>query len=455
MRKPRTRKRLWAALLAVLCLFSLTGCDTLFTGDAEALMRPPRPTGDKAGIHDLLEKAAGENFTFKYPASGDYRSAIIMYDLTGDGAEEAVALYQSANASTGVNIMFIQKQGGVWGSMGSFLTTATQVDKVMFGDVNSDGLPEVVVGWGSSQSGTSNISVYSQSGGKMTETVLDQGYSQLLVMDFDGDGCEEIFTASVTVGEQPGMARLFRLRNGAIEIVGSCPIDSAVTSIVNAVGGLLSANQTGVMLDGSKTANTFVTEVIYWDKEMEALVSPFYDPLTQTVEATSRSLNVASKDINGDKIIELPMVNLLPGAPAQNAPDTSYITDWHRYDTETNTLVRVMSMVTNSSDNYWFLIPDMWKNQITTEQDVSTRSLVFRRWISQEETNLAEGRLGERLLEIRAFTVKQWDAAQEEGYFKILDSNNLVYAGKILSPESELAMTENDVKNSFKLITQE
>ena len=166
MRKPRTRKRLWAALLAVLCLFSLTGCDTLFTGDAEALMRPPRPTGDKAGIHELLEKAAGENFTFKYPASGDYRSAIIMYDLTGDGAEEAVALYQSANASTGVNIMFIQKQGGVWGSMGSFLTTATQVDKVMFGDVNSDGLPEVVVGWGSSQSGTSNISVYSQSGGK-------------------------------------------------------------------------------------------------------------------------------------------------------------------------------------------------------------------------------------------------------------------------------------------------
>lgn len=451
-------KRLAAALLAALCMTPLGGCGVLFLDDTESLMRPPRPTGDKTGIHEVIEKAAGEGFTFKYPASGDVRSAIVMQDLTDDGVEEAIAFYQKADASsTGVNIMFIQKRDGVWTSMGSFAANASQVDKVLFGDVNEDGVPETVVGWGSGQSGVSNISVYSlgEDGGKMEETILDQSYAQLLVLDLDGDGFEEIFTATVTVGDQPAQARLFRLRSGAIEILGSCAIDSAVTSIVSAAGGLLSQDCAGVMLDGSKAANSYITEIVYWDKAKRSLVSPFFDASTQTVEITARSLSVVSRDVNGDKILELPMVNLLPGVTAASPQDTAYLTDWHQYDAETNTVSRVMSMVTNSVDGYWFLIPDMWKNQITTEQDLSNRTLTFRQWISSGG-NLSEGRAGDRLLEIRVFTAKQWtDQSEDSEYFKILDSNNLVYAGRIPSPENSLTMSENDVRNSFKLLTQE
>ena len=451
-------KRLLAGALAALCMTPLGGCGVLFSDDTEALMRPPRPTGDKTGIHEVIEKAAGEGFTFKYPASGDVRSAIVMQDITGDGVEEAIAFYQKAEASSaGVNIMFISKRDGVWTSMGSFAASASQVDKVMFGDVNEDGLPETVVGWGSGQSGVSNVSVYSLSedGTKLEETVLDQSYAQLLVLDLDGDGFEEIFTATVTVGDQPAQARLFRLRSGAIEILSSCPIDSAVTSIVSAAGGLIGENRMGVLLDGSKAANSYITEVVYWDKGKRALVSPFFDPATQTVEITTRSLNVVSRDVNGDKILELPMVNLLPGVTASSPPDTAYLTDWHQYDAETNTVSRVMSMVTNSVDGYWFLIPDMWKNQITTEQDLSSRTLTFRRWLTYGD-NLSEGRAGDRLLEIRVFTAKQWAEEEPNGeYFKILDNNNLVYAGRIPSPDNSLAMSENDVRNSFKLLTQE
>ena len=125
----RAAALLCAAWIAVCC----TGCDSLILGDTDALMRPPRPTGDKAGIHELLEQTAGANFTFKYPAGGDNRSAIIMQDLTGDGTQEAIALYEKEEtSSTGVNIMFIHKQDGVWTSMGSFASAATQVDRVLF-----------------------------------------------------------------------------------------------------------------------------------------------------------------------------------------------------------------------------------------------------------------------------------------------------------------------------------
>lgn len=453
----RAAALLCAAWIAVCC----TGCDSLILGDTDALMRPPRPTGDKAGIHELLEQTAGANFTFKYPASGDNRSAIIMQDLTGDGTQEAIALYEKEEtSSTGVNIMFIHKQDGVWTSMGSFASAATQVDRVLFGDVNGDFLQEAVVGWGSGQSGVSSVSVFSLTQGedgspRMAETKLEQSYSRLLVMDFDGDGADEIFTATVSMGEQPAQARLLRMRGGAIELLGSCAIDSAVTSLTAASGGLLGPEQPGVLLDGAKATNTFVTEVVYWDQKRGTLVSPFLNRETQTVETTQRSLNITSRDINGDKILEIPMVNLLPGTPTQNASDTAYLTDWHQYDAETNTLVRVMSTVTNSTDGYWFLIPDMWKDQITTEQDVSDRSLCFKRWIAPEE-NRAEGSSGVTLLEICVFTADQWSKEQEtDGYFQILTNNNLIYAGRIPFPDNSLAMSENDVRNSFKLITQE
>ena len=96
------------------------------------------------------------------------------------------------------------------------------------------------------------------------------------------------------MGEQPAQARLLRMRGGAIELLGSCAIDSAVTSLTAASGGLLGPEQPGVLLDGAKATNTFVTEVVYWDQESRALVSPFLNQETQTVEATQRSLNITS-----------------------------------------------------------------------------------------------------------------------------------------------------------------
>lgn len=73
----------------------------------------------------------------------------------------------------------------------------------------------------------------------MRELNLDQSYSQMAVMDFDEDGFEEIFTANVALGEQPALSSLFRLRSGAIEIMGTADMDKTVTRYINMQTGLL------------------------------------------------------------------------------------------------------------------------------------------------------------------------------------------------------------------------
>ena len=85
--------------------------------DPQSLMRPPRPTGEREEIHKVLERQAGSDFKLRYPRRGDYRSAIIMQDLTGNGKEEAIALYEVDDGE--ITIMFIGKRNNVWEELGA------------------------------------------------------------------------------------------------------------------------------------------------------------------------------------------------------------------------------------------------------------------------------------------------------------------------------------------------
>ena len=427
----------------------LSGCS--FVGlDAQTLMKAPKPTGEnEADIQSLLEKTAGSQFTLKYPVSGDYRSAILKYDLTGDGTGEAIAFYSKSSDSDGTSIIFMQKTDS-WKVIGAFTNQSAQVDRVCFGDLDGDGNDDVVVGWGSSLNNNASICAYFCHDGKITEQKLSQNYTDLEVMDFTGDGRSEIFTANVTEGDQPAEARLIRVSGSDFEVLGSAPLDTGVTRYASVKTGLVNETQKGVVLDGVKTSGLMVTELLYWDAQQKALLSPFYDESTKTVKSTARTTSVVSKDINGDTIIEIPVVSLMPGYSDGTADEADYLTSWHRYDTQDKTFVRVMSMVMNYADGYVFSIPDMWRGKITTKMDPATRSFTFYQWMQSPQEN--SGVLGPQLLRVEVFTKKEWNAGGTSGYFKLAEKDNLIFAATLPSTENSLSLTAAEVKEAFQLI---
>lgn len=441
---------------AVLIVFAsaLSGCS--FVGlDAQSLMHAPKPTGEnETDIQNLLESTAGGKMTLKYPSSGDYRSAIITHDLCGDQSDEAIAFYQKGDETAGTNIMFMRRSGGKWVSMGSFNNPAAKVDRVCFGDLDGDSKDEVIVGWGSSLNNTGNICVYYYRDGAMQELQVNQSYTEMAVMDFDGDKRDEIFTASVAVGDQPAAAQLLRVKDGAIELMGSAPMDSAVTRYASVLTGLINEKQEGIVLDGVKSADTMVTELLYWDAKEGALKSPFYDASAKGAKSTERNTSVASKDINSDRIIEIPMVTLMPGYSGKTFDDSAYLTSWMRYDTETNTFVRVMSMVIDYSDGYWFSIPDMWRGKITTKLDPSARTMTIYEWLATEKNKA--GAAGAPLLTIQTFTQKEWkQESGTAGFLKLAESDSSVFAARLPSPDNPLSMTADEVKEAFQIIPQD
>lgn len=438
------------AILAVSLCLLLSGC-SFPALDPQNLMTPPRPTGERAQIHDLLTQEAGSNVTLRYPGAGNYRSAILLHNILGDSSEEAMAFYKTpsdandgSKAISGTNLLFMTEKDGKWELAGKFQNAASQVDRVCFGDLDGDGIDEAIVGWGDSTAGLSNLTVYSGKSGKITEEKLSQTYNELIVQDFDGDGIDELMTISMNP-HQPIVASLFRLKDGAMQMMDSIKLDTSVSAITNVITGDISAGQKGVILDGTMS-NNMITEILYWDSKDQCLMAPLYEANTMKNSAL-RSVTVSSQDVDGDGLPEVPFVSLLPAYVGQSSDDVGNLISWQKYDSSKGIFTQAQLMVRNSSDGYSFSLPDSWSKNVTTERTYD-RSLTFYELDRQKENSR-----GDALLTIRAFSQADWDNQNgTQGYTQFQKNGDLVLAVTCPQTQSSLRISVSEALERMKLL---
>lgn len=102
------------AFLAVCCLL-LSACSS-FQPNLTDLMQSPKLTEEQAEIYEALTNAADvSDVQLKYPKSGDYRSAFVMFDLDADGEDEALVFYNMPSWGGNVRIMVLDHQQDEWG----------------------------------------------------------------------------------------------------------------------------------------------------------------------------------------------------------------------------------------------------------------------------------------------------------------------------------------------------
>ena len=269
------RTKLICALLA-LCLFC-SGCSVMDL-DTQNLMSPPKATGDKADIQRVIEESAG-SYTFKYPQKGDYRSAVIMHDINGDGTDEAVAFYKS-NTPDGVSditVIFIDQISGEWQRIAAFQNSAAEVERVCFSDLNGDGWDSVLIGW-SNYSSANQATVFRYENGEVKPSDLEYSYTDLALEDFDRDGTDELFMSSVNTADKSAAARLLKYSEASDSLVNVSEVEmnQEVTQYASFQAGELENGYRGVYIDGVKSGNQMTTELVYWDPEEQKLQAPFY-----------------------------------------------------------------------------------------------------------------------------------------------------------------------------------
>ena len=453
------RRKLSAFLAMLLSICLLSGCSV--TGvDAQTLMSPPNANADQQEIRRLMQGDSAD-VTFAYPKNGEYRSAVIMQDFTGDGNDDAVGFVLMDTG--GVEVKFFSKnQGGIWRVAASFRNPATQVDRVCFGDLSGNGSQEVIIGWGNTQNNMSAaMCVYTYDNGVISEIQAEDTYGGMTLTDFDEDGIWEIFAVQrpVPAAEEnkqskPARAQVICMQGGKLVPKFSAEADSSIVKYSSLLFGKVAKNCMAVVLDGAKADSSMTTQIFYINDagqmvnippnvNNEAVANPLYRP---------PGAGGISYDINGDGIIEFPVVSLLPAITDLSTVDsTSFRVDWSALNLKDLSYKKVKRTLMNHADGYWFVLPASIAEKTTAINDAKLKAVTYYSVI--ETTNAAEhARIGSPLFTIRVFTKSAWEQRGQVGGYEVLAAKrDYVYGIDVFTTNEEALGAIARIKQSFQV----
>lgn len=432
-------KKALALLLVMAFIFTLSGCK-LFSVQ-EDLLSPPRPQGELFEIEKALRSLSAGKITLKYPTAGEYRSAIIQYDITANGIQDAVAFYstESENISL-MHVAVITKRDGEWVAVRDASVLASGVERVEFEDLDGDGKSEIIVGWSVYGTVDKEIGIYGFDGVTLSPYAHEK-YTQFLRTDLNTDQRKELFLIYNNTAEKTATARLLTLENKAVAEITSARSDGAVSDYLQVAQSKLLNGKPAVFVDAQKGTSA-ITEVFYL--EDGHLVNPFYDRESNTTKITERKNNVPSKDINDDGSYDVPMLQLMPGFENAAESDRVYVTKWCGFDGAR--LAVTLSAVMNYTDGYYFTYPKEYEGKISVDRILSSRTRIVN-FVSDIEKGEKQ-----ELFRIKTISLNSWETTENEGWEKLLEDKTTVYAVRISDFGKQNGITHEVIQNEFKII---
>lgn len=410
--------------------------------ETEQMLTPPMLVGDMAPIQRVIKDSIKGEYTLKYPSGGEYRSAVILNDVDADGKFEAFVLYgQTEDDVDYMHINIIKQKGKKWVSLADKKIVAGGVDRVDFADLNSDGFLEIIVGFEIYGSTEKQLSVYSVEKNGVTQRLTHE-YTSFLCCDLDQNDQSELFLHLSKMTEAINTAYLYRFDSlGAVQLL-SCGMDAGVRTASSPVLSTLSNGQPAIYIDEIKATGN-ITEVLFLSKG--ELINPLLDGETKENTKTLRTSNISIGDINGDKIIEIPVSELMSSYDGDMGSEKVYYTKWCSFNGE-NLAVQQTTLL-NTTDGYYLSVPEKWIGNITLVRESGGKSRTIYAYNTEEKTT------GENLAFYTAVTIDEWDKYKEKNPEMIEISRNGVYvfAGKVYKNDTNLSITEQELKSMFFL----
>lgn len=374
------QKTVLAAAAAAIMLLT-AGCSL----DVETLLQPPRAQGEQKAVQAALETylkdtgLSGVRYTLKYPSEGEFTSAFVLCDTkgkptvaTGEQAAYAAAFYSLATAPEETHINLLHREGEEWISVGDSVGYGADILQVAFGDMDGDGMGELLTGWSTYHSKDHRLAVFSM-GDELRALSTDRVYSQWYVGDITAVGHDSLLLLHIGTANEV-TATLERLSGGHLVSDGSVRLDGYIQQFGGMTLSRLANGVHGLYVDGIKSAGTMVTELIYYDQT--GLKAPFYDEASNMTAATARPAQFPARDVDGDAVVEIPAARLLTEHEEGVTPHaTAYLTTWRVWEYTQKTWRVKQHAVWNTADGYMVTLGESAAQTITTAYDAATRTL--------------------------------------------------------------------------------
>lgn len=428
----------------VLIAAILPGCTENNFFDISGVMKPPRPSGEKTGIQEVIEKQSGKNITWKYPKRGCLRSAILLHDLLGNAGQEAIAFYQENDDPSCMHMVFVHKKGDAWELISNFVNYSLDIDKVYIEDINGDGIMEILVGWRHTSDLPNSMTMYTYDGESVRESFIANQYNDFILSDLDNDGMAEIVLFSYENDQKTCYAQMIKAGTDFSRAADIVDIGNDIKGIKKLTAGRIDEFVSGIFIDAQKKDNIISTYILYWDKtknELKVFSS------SKESQSSGRSIPIFCRDIDGDSKVEVPSVSTLKGySNSDTYTKGFYIIKWMSFNTVNENFNVIQKRLYSYQIDYSFLIPESWDEHFTVRLDNNQNTQIFSQW--DEDT----GTPGETILEIHKFSFNEWKQLPSSEKFDIIgEYNGNIYTAYIPDGMSRFSINAEQLKNSFTL----
>lgn len=440
------------ALLAALCAI-MCGCSA--GASVENMLAPPRLLAEQNEIYDELKRSVGQNIKLKYPRSGDYRSAFVMYDIDDEDGEEALVFYESKNAAAGesaLRLKFLDKSDGKWAAVYDLACAGSEVESISFSRLGTGGAVDIIIRYTLLNQSEKAFSVIRYAD-KVPTTLYSSAYSCLEVFDINGDGMDELVT--VTSDKTLGTATAMMFTNGenGFEKLSEVSMYGGSADYLRVTKGRLNENTQALFFDYTKGGGQSGTDVVYcYGNRLFCPDSVGANPQSGII---SRLVNdymseIYCYDIDSDGFVEIPSTTPLPGYEVLTLPEQLCAVVWYTV-ADDNFSAKYYSYF---SGKYRFALvfPSRWQGVVTAVTDFSNNEIVFISY--DEEKGLAVDGTTE-LMRIRAVD-KDDEAALEDAkkmsFLGETEETYYCYSATRGFLTGRLALTESELLKNFYML---
>lgn len=441
----------------LMCAAALLLCGCSMNVAVENLLTPPKLTDEQTQIYRALINSVGSDVKLKYPKSGDFRSAFVLYNIDDEPGDEALVFYENKSVQSGessLRLKILDKNDGAWSAVYDLACVGSEVESISFADIGDTDTVEIIVRYTMLNQTEKSFSVLNYIGGIPVE-LYASSYSCLEVMDLNSDGVDELVSVVTDKVNQVSTAMMFtNSSTDGFSKLSEVQLGGAAADYGSITKGLLREGLSALFLDYSKAPGQYGTDVLYCYGNR--LVSPDGIGSVSGSSIISRFTNdymseVSCSDIDGDGFIEIPSTAPLPGYETLTRPEQLCAVQWYTV-TDDNFVLEHYSYY-SSKYRFALLFPNRWRGVVSAVVNYTDNEIIFISYDAAEaglEVNPAT-----ELMRIRAVDKDDEAGLAAAGHMRVIgETEETIYCCLETTgyKTGKLALTESELMNSFIIL---
>lgn len=429
------KKRILLCLIFAAILL-LSGCDLRTAGEMYAV--PVRPAEDY-NLQDAINKAM-TGLDYSAPKSGTNQQIVQTADLDGNGDMEYL-LFAKGDSDRPLQIFIFDKQKQTYHLVDTISCNGYAFDRIEYVQMDNRPGKEIVVGYQLNDRMTGGLSVYAFNAGNM-EQLLSTTYSQFLITDLNEDRYEELFLIKHGPNEWgKGVAEIYSVNGREVERSVELNLSVPVADVRRVIPGKLQDGANCVYVSGKNGETALSTDV--FTLLDDAFVNVSHMTANPTTVQTLGNYFVDSADIDGDGILEIPM--LLDMVQVTQDGDSAHkIISWYSLDSQGMPYGKIYTY--HCFVDGWFVeLEPTWTQILTVSRQ--GKKVDFFSWDKHYGVPI-------RLFSIQVLTGQNREELAD-GAIRLHTTTSAVFIGELTSNGERYGITEQSLKDSFYLIQQD